>query len=106
MVVDASGGSGACLSTGCVTDLNQQCPSELRVGNGEACKSACEAFAKPEYCCSGEYGSPAACKPTVYSEIFKSACPRSYSYAYDDPTSTFTCAGADYTITFCPSSTR
>lgn len=105
MVIDASGGSGACLSTGCVADLNQQCPSELRVGNGQACKSACEAFAKPEYCCRGAYASPAACKPTVYSEIFKSACPRSYSYAYDDPTSTFTCAGADYTITFCPSST-
>ncbi|KAL5557864.1 hypothetical protein UlMin_034075 [Ulmus minor] len=105
MVVDASGGSGNCLSTGCVTDLNQHCPSELRVGDRLACKSACEAFGKPEYCCNGEYGSPAACKPTVYSEIFKAACPKSYSYAYDDPTSTFTCSGADYTITFCPSST-
>ncbi|KAH7523498.1 thaumatin-like protein 1 [Ziziphus jujuba] len=105
MIVDASGGSGTCLSTGCVTDLNQQCPAELRAGNGAACKSACEAFGKPEYCCSGEYGSPTTCKPSVYSEMFKSACPRSYSYAYDDPTSTFTCSGADYTITFCPSST-
>ncbi|XP_024030276.1 thaumatin-like protein 1 [Morus notabilis] len=105
VLVDASRGSGACLSTGCVTDLNQQCPPELRVGNGEACRSACEAFGRPEYCCSGEYGSPGACKPTVYSEMFKAACPKSYSYAYDDPTSTFTCSGADYTITFCPSST-
>ncbi|KAI9201647.1 hypothetical protein LWI28_026660 [Acer negundo] len=26
-------------------------------------------------------------------------------YAYDDATSTFTCTGADYTITFCPSTT-
>ncbi|KAL2499336.1 Pathogenesis-related thaumatin superfamily protein [Abeliophyllum distichum] len=31
------------------------------------------------------------------------ACPRAYSYAYDDKTSTFTCVGADYLITFCPS---
>ncbi|KAB1200708.1 Pathogenesis-related protein 5 [Morella rubra] len=105
MVVDASGGSGNCLSTGCVTDLNRQCPNELRVGDGTACKTACEAFGSPEYCCNGAYGSPATCKPSIYSEMFKAACPRSYSYAYDDATSTFTCAGADYTITFCPSST-
>uniref|UniRef100_A0A0D3GYC1 Thaumatin-like protein n=1 Tax=Oryza barthii TaxID=65489 RepID=A0A0D3GYC1_9ORYZ len=39
--------------------------------------------------------------------FFKNACPRSYSYAYDDATSTFTCPGSDtaYTITFCPSTT-
>ncbi|XP_059654010.1 thaumatin-like protein 1 [Cornus florida] len=104
VIVEVSGGgSGMCASTGCVTDLNLQCPAELRVGDGEACKSACEAFGTPEYCCSGAYSSPATCKPSVYSEMFKSACPRSYSYAYDDPTSTFTCADADYTVTFCPS---
>ncbi|KAA8546094.1 hypothetical protein F0562_020455 [Nyssa sinensis] len=103
MIVEVSGGSGMCASTGCVTDLNRQCPAELRVGDGEACKSACEAFGTPEYCCSGAYGSPATCRPSAYSEMFKSACPRSYSYAYDDPTSTFTCTGADYTVTFCPS---
>ncbi|KAL7261751.1 hypothetical protein ACSBR1_000209 [Camellia fascicularis] len=104
MIVEASGGSGACGSTGCVTDLNRQCPTELQVGDGEACKSACEAFGNPEYCCSGAFGTPATCRPSVYSEMFKSACPRSYSYAYDDATSTFTCTGGDYTITFCPSS--
>ncbi|XP_023769271.1 thaumatin-like protein 1 isoform X1 [Lactuca sativa] len=105
MAVDASGGLGACGTTGCVTDLNRMCPPELRVGNGQACKSACEAFGNEEYCCSGSFGSPDTCRPSVYSEIFKSACPRSYSYAYDDATSTFTCTGADYTITFCPTST-
>lgn len=67
-----------------------------------ACKSACEAFGDPQYCCSGAYGSPDTCKPSSYSQFFKSACPRAYSYAYDDGTSTFTCASADYTITFCP----
>ncbi|CAI0382627.1 unnamed protein product, partial [Linum tenue] len=65
MMVEPTGGSGgSCSSTGCITDLNRQCPSELR-----------------------------------------SACPRAYSYAYDDASSTFTCGGADYVITFCPSST-
>lgn len=106
MIVEGTGGSGQCASTGCSTDLNRQCPPELRVGEGNACKSACEAFGTAEYCCSGAYGSPNSCKPSVYSEMFKSACPRSYSYAYDDATSTFTCTGADYTITFCPSSPR
>ncbi|KAF3434682.1 hypothetical protein FNV43_RR21767 [Rhamnella rubrinervis] len=104
MVVEGTGGMGLCASTGCSTDLNQQCPTELRVGDGDACKSACEAFGSPEYCCSGAYGSPTTCRPSVYSEMFKAACPRSYSYAYDDATSTFTCTGADYTVTFCPSS--
>ncbi|XP_047328982.1 thaumatin-like protein 1 [Impatiens glandulifera] len=105
MMVQANGGTGGgCGSTGCITDLNRMCPNELRVGDGLACRSACEAFGKPEYCCSGEFGSPETCRPSPYSEIFKSACPRSYSYAYDDATSTFTCTGADYLITFCPTS--
>jgi len=106
MIVEGTGGSGLCASTGCISDLNQQCPAELRASEGSACKSACEAFGSPEYCCSGAYGSPATCRPSIYSEMFKAACPRSYSYAYDDATSTFTCTGADYTITFCPSSPR
>ncbi|XP_050234599.1 thaumatin-like protein 1 [Mercurialis annua] len=104
MLVEGSGGSGMCASTGCSADLNRQCPAELKVGEGDACKSACEAFGSPEYCCSGAFNTPTTCKPSVYSEMFKSVCPRSYSYAYDDATSTFTCTGADYTVTFCPSS--
>ncbi|BFG39279.1 hypothetical protein CerSpe_255530 [Prunus speciosa] len=103
MIVEGSGGSGTCASTGCATDLNRRCPAELKVDGGGACKSACDAFGTPEYCCSGEYGSPSTCKPSMYSQLFKSACPKSYSYAYDDASSTFTCTGADYTITFCAS---
>ncbi|XP_015889738.1 thaumatin-like protein 1 [Ziziphus jujuba] len=103
MIVEGNGGSGTCATTGCVTDLNRRCPAELKIDGGDACKSACGAFGTPEYCCSGEFASPTTCKPSMYSEIFKSACPQSYSYAYDDSTSTFTCTGADYTITFCPS---
>ncbi|CAA0816664.1 THAUMATIN-LIKE PROTEIN 1 [Striga hermonthica] len=81
VMVEASGGLGACGSTGCAADLNRICPKELRAGGGRACRSACEAFRRDEYCCSG-------------------------AYAYDDATSTFTCTVADYTITFCPSLAR
>ncbi|TKY57625.1 Thaumatin protein 1 [Spatholobus suberectus] len=108
MLVVPQGGSGDnCTATGCVGDLNGPCPSELKVMSadgreGVACKSACEAFNSPQYCCSGAFGTPDTCKPSSYSQIFKKACPRAYSYAYDDKTSTFTCASADYTITFCP----
>ncbi|KAL1805444.1 hypothetical protein ACET3Z_028512 [Daucus carota] len=109
MMVVPQGGSGPnCSSTGCVADLNGACPSPLRVMSGEegvACKSACEAFGSAEYCCSGAYGTPDKCSPSAYSKVFKSACPTAYSYAYDDKSSTFTCAGADYLITFCPAPT-
>ncbi|KAL6545941.1 hypothetical protein OROGR_009815 [Orobanche gracilis] len=101
MTVEATGGPGMCRPTGCLNDLNRFCPGELRVGDGEGCKSACSAFGNSEYCCSGPFSSATTCRPTVYSQMFKSACPSSYSYAYDDPTSTFTCSGADYTVTFC-----
>ncbi|EER88966.1 thaumatin-like protein 1b [Sorghum bicolor] len=109
----AASGSGSCRPTGCAADLNAACPAELRVaGNGSgapavACRSACEAFAAAEYCCSGAYASPATCAPTAYSRFFKAACPSAYSYAYDDATSTFTCAaaaggGGGYDVVFCP----
>ncbi|CAK9157004.1 unnamed protein product [Ilex paraguariensis] len=108
LVVPQGGSGGNCTATGCVVELNGACPSELKVTNsvdgGEivACKSACEAFGDPKYCCSGAYATPDTCKPSSYSQYFKNACPRAYSYAYDDGTSTFTCASADYTISFCP----
>ncbi|KAJ4747226.1 Thaumatin-like protein [Rhynchospora pubera] len=115
LLVVPQGGSGTCSATGCLVDLNSACPSSLKVtlatdsstegSESVACKSACEAFDTPEYCCSGEYGSPNTCKPSSYSQFFKNACPRAYSYAYDDATSTFTCTDASYTITFCPSTT-
>ncbi|CAI9103140.1 OLC1v1001584C1 [Oldenlandia corymbosa var. corymbosa] len=93
-----------CIEVKCTSGLNQICPKELQLeSNGVVigCKSACLAFNKPEYCCSGEYNNPNICKPTNYSQVFKTACPKAYSYPYDDATSTFTCKGADYTITFC-----
>ncbi|XP_062195962.1 pathogenesis-related thaumatin-like protein 3.5 [Phragmites australis] len=95
---------GGCNATGCTADLNRSCPKELQVDNGGgtvACRSACEAFGQDRYCCSGAYATPTTCHPTAYSSIFKSACPRAYSYAYDDGSSIFTCNTADYTIAFC-----
>ncbi|AQK66517.1 Thaumatin-like protein [Zea mays] len=100
-------GSGArCAAAGCVSDLNRVCPAGLAVrGEGRVvgCRSACAAYGAPQYCCTGQFGSPQQCKPTAYSRLFKSACPKAYSYAYDDPTSILTCsAGASYVVTFCP----
>ncbi|KAG2553626.1 hypothetical protein PVAP13_9KG537800, partial [Panicum virgatum] len=107
-----------CGYAGCVGDVNALCPPELQVASGAAaaeaaggdgaaptvaCRSACEAFGTAEYCCTGAHGGPSTCGPTKYSRLFKAACPAAYSYAYDDPTSTFTCGtGAQYLVTFCP----
>ncbi|KAL6215919.1 hypothetical protein ACLB2K_015345 [Fragaria x ananassa] len=107
MGLRATGGEGDCQYAGCLSDLNTNCPPELRVtdsGSGVvvACKSACEAFNAPEFCCTGDHATPQTCSPTQYSAMFKSACPTAYSYAYDDATSTCTCTGSDYLITFCP----
>lgn len=105
--VRAVRGTGDCQYAGCVSDLNSRCPVELQVRdvNGVivACRSACEKFNTEEYCCFGKHSTPETCGPTGYSQLFKEACPTAYSYAYDDPTSTFTCSGANYIITFCPS---
>lgn len=107
VAVAPAGGTGDCRRAGCQWDLNGKCPHELAVGGPGgsvvACKSACEAFGDPRFCCTGAYSTPSTCGPTNYSELFKSACPAAYSYAYDDRTSTFTCAGPpSYTVTFCP----
>ena len=102
------GGTGGCKVSSCpATDINAQCPKELKVtgsdGKAIACKSACVAFGKPEYCCTGQYNDPKKCKPTNYSEYFSKKCPQAYSYAYDDLKGTFTCNGRpNYVITFCP----
>ncbi|CAH9143180.1 unnamed protein product [Cuscuta epithymum] len=111
MLVAPTGGAQGhpnCTEIGCAVDMDRVCPAELRLLDGRrkvvGCKSACFAFGTPEYCCSGSYATPDTCRPSNYAVNFKSACPRAYSYAYDDSTSTFTCASADYVITFCPTS--
>ncbi|XP_019171206.1 PREDICTED: thaumatin-like protein 1b [Ipomoea nil] len=100
--------NGNCKPTSCPVDVNAKCPPELAVPDSTGavlgCKSACLAFNQPQYCCTGVYSTPATCPPTDYSRIFKGLCPEAYSYAFDDQTSTFTCATgqANYKITFCP----
>ncbi|KAH0435389.1 hypothetical protein IEQ34_026627 [Dendrobium chrysotoxum] len=48
---------GNCTATGSLVDLNGLCSSNLKVilsdsgGQSVACKSACDAFGKPEFCC-------------------------------------------------------
>eukprot|EP01018_Ginkgo_biloba_P018659 Gb_14849 [translate_table: standard] len=70
-------------------------PRKLQVdgcGRGRvvACKNACVTF-----------GSQYCSKPSSYSQLFKTACPNSYSYSFDDASSMFTCTGADFIITLC-----
>jgi hypothetical protein len=99
-----------CTDAGCGVDLNPKCPAALQLRNGAGqivgCKSACEQFNTDQYCCRGAFGTPNTCRPNTwpvnYAAYFKSACPRSYSYAYDDPTSTFTCTNCSYQIIFGP----
>lgn len=97
--------SGVCPSVRCEKDLNLRCPANLIVrgdsGETVGCKSACTAFQTPEYCCTGQFQNPNRCKPTRYSLYFKRACPASFTYTYDDPTSTFTCRDSNYLIIFC-----
>jgi hypothetical protein len=101
-----------CGVAGCGTDLNPNCPTALRTtdssGRIVACKSACEAFNTDQYCCRGAYNTAATCNPSNwpvdYAAYFKSSCPHAYSYAYDDPTSTFQDKGANFQITFGPAS--
>ncbi|KAM0029756.1 putative Thaumatin family [Helianthus debilis subsp. tardiflorus] len=111
MLVSPTGGSGGnCTSAGCTVDLNGRCPPVLKVVNfdGEVvgCKSGCLAFGREEDCCLGAYGSHEASKQSSYSQVFKTACLRASSYAYDDETNTFTCVRADYQIIFCPASSN
>ncbi|KAL6127464.1 hypothetical protein ACLB2K_070829 [Fragaria x ananassa] len=108
LVATPRGVYGTCNATGCVSDINTGCPKELQVVGGEGegnvigCKSACDAFGSDQYCCSGQFANPTTCQPSSYSIIFKRACPRAYSYAFDDGTSTFTCKAFEYAIIFCP----
>mmetsp|Transcript_19777 Transcript_19777/g.27612 ORF Transcript_19777/g.27612 Transcript_19777/m.27612 type:complete len:227 (-) Transcript_19777:478-1158(-) len=116
-----------CGNAVCTSDINPECPRELQLTPKQAikmlppnplrdteypgmatigCHSACDALAEPKYCCTAQYSLPTTCPPTKYSQLFKSACPGAYSYAYDDKSSLFTCRSSvdtpsSYTIKFC-----
>lgn len=99
------GGGVGCGSAACEVDLNVCCPSRFEVRKGGrvvGCRSACQALKTDKYCCTGEFASPKSCRPTLFSTLFKSLCPRAYSFAFDDSSSLRTCRASRYLITFCP----
>lgn len=104
--VSAKSKASNCYIGGCLKDLNKICPQELQVLNGDrkvvACKSACLAYNLDIFCCRNAYGNPNKCKPNMYSNMFKHACPSYYSYAFDSPPPLVSCTSNEYIITFCP----
>jgi beta-mannosidase len=67
------------------------------------CYSACAKWASPQYCCTGKYNDPGACRPSLYSTQAKKVCPDAYSYAFDDQKSTFIIpSGGGFEVVFCP----
>jgi hypothetical protein len=85
------------------------------------CLSACtrygtDASVPPElqkiYCCLPPFNGENLCSPAQYpnppgnlNAVFKRACPDSYSYPLDDPTSVWHYpgdSGVVFTVTFCP----
>jgi hypothetical protein len=95
-----------CGNIGCATDFNAACPPALQLKNAAGkvvgCLSACGRFQTDEFCCAGAHNTPQTCPSYGYSRFYKDACPSSYSFAYDDTTSTFHCQGEDYGVVFCP----
>jgi hypothetical protein len=89
----------SCQTAGCTVNLLPNCPDELRVTNSAgqtvACRSSCNKFGTDEYCCAGAHNTPSTCNPDTWAvnsaAYFKRNCPNAYSYAYDDPSSTYTC---------------
>ncbi|CAN1770664.1 Thaumatin-like protein 2 [Linum perenne] len=94
MCVQPVEGNGACKTKSCEKSVNRVCPPELAVRNSKgrvvACKSACMAFQKAQYCCDS------------YAKLFKAQCPDAYSYPFDNNMNSFCPTGKNYIITFCP----
>ncbi|CAD5228520.1 unnamed protein product [Bursaphelenchus okinawaensis] len=102
----------------CSKDLKTVVPANLQYkvdGKVVGTLSACSATNEPQYCCSGAFNTPQTCNATTsfpadYYTDLKKICPTVYMYAYDDPTSTFTCKGKapttspNYEIYFCTES--
>nr|GFA52366.1 apple-like protein [Tanacetum cinerariifolium] len=84
MTVEPSHDS-SCEMRGCIYDLNQRCPSELKLEAGVGCRS-----------CEGSF-----CQPN-YWWLFKWACPKAIFYESDSVT--YQCWDTDYTVRFCPPS--
>ncbi|KIO32727.1 hypothetical protein M407DRAFT_13891 [Tulasnella calospora MUT 4182] len=106
-----------CHVADCPVDLGPNCPSALKgpfdsTGFPVGCKSDCLVDSNPTNspsCCSGSHNTPATCPNSgvPHYSYFKSNCPNSYVYAYDESSGTalWTCPASkksNYTITFCP----
>ncbi|KII96153.1 hypothetical protein PLICRDRAFT_49044 [Plicaturopsis crispa FD-325 SS-3] len=107
-----------CSVASCPVDLNADCPEELAGPSGpsgnEGCKSACLANvdgtpSDSANCCTGSHSTAATCPNSTVTDysFFKSNCPDSYAYAYDESSGTalWRCDSSkeiDYTVTFCP----
>lgn len=106
-----------CPEASCPVNLNPNCPAQLKgpvdpSGVTVGCKSDCGIDPNPTNspsCCSGHFNLPQTCPNTgvPHYSFFKSQCPDSYVYAYDESSGTalFTCPSnklANYTLTFCP----
>nr|XP_048330592.1 thaumatin-like protein 1 [Ziziphus jujuba var. spinosa] len=92
-----------CTTAGCAVNLMSSCPPELRYSDESlGCKSACQAFAEPSFCCST--AAACNCSHNRYTDFFKQACPKAKSFS-NDKTSTFSCPlQQEFVIIFCPSS--
>lgn len=89
-----------CKATGCVADLNKECPEDVQVVRGNdviGCNSACEAFKEThDHYCG---------RSSTYSDHFKGLCPGTQAYENDKTNTFFSCASADYyDVNFCASS--
>ncbi|KAG8905727.1 hypothetical protein FRB99_008364 [Tulasnella sp. 403] len=106
-----------CHVADCPVDLGPECPAPLKgpfdsTGFPVGCKSDCLVDRNPgnsPSCCSGSHNTPATCPPSgvPHYNYFKSKCPNSYVYAYDEKSGTalWKCPSnqrPNYTITFCP----
>ncbi|PWA36117.1 Apple-like protein [Artemisia annua] len=91
----------SCLIMGCVNNLNERCPPELQLEGGGGCKSACQLYGSPEYCCLKSIETN--CSVTKYGRLFESACPNTVTYETND-LGIYSCRDADYTVRFCPPS--
>ncbi|KAI3993305.1 hypothetical protein MKX01_010048 [Papaver californicum] len=69
--VSAKSKASNCYIGGCLKDLNKIFPQKLQV--------ACLAYNLDIFCCRNAYGNPNKCKPNIYSNMFKHACPSYYS---------------------------
>jgi len=109
--------TAGCSVASCPQDLGPDCPDELKgpfdsTGFPVGCKSDCEVDPNPTNspsCCTGSYSTADTCPNSgvPHYSYFKSNCPDSYAYAYDESSGTalWTCpmsSNADYTVTFCP----